>query len=129
MAAFDFPNHTMTTLFPKGDSFKFGRGYEFASKPQLPLQRKFQLHFNAVRWYFNSNGTIDLTTDPANNAGRLCAFYEAHMTYTVFTYAHPQYGTLNARFSSDDVFQIPKTREGGSGVTDSFTITVVEQPL
>lgn len=129
METFNFPNHTMTTVFPRGDSFRFGRGYEFASKPQLPLQRRFKLHFNGVIWYLNSNGTVNTTTDSPNNAGRLVEFYEAHQTFEPFTYVHPQYGSLTVRFAADEVFSLPKSREGGSGMTESFEITLVEQPL
>ena len=129
MAVFDFPNHTMTTTFPRGDSFKFGRGYEFASKPQLPLQRRFKLHFNGVVWYFNSNGTVNASTDLPNNAARLTAFYETHQSFEPFTYVHPLYGSLTVRFAADAPLDLPKSKEGGSGMTDSFEVVLVEQPL
>jgi len=129
LQTFDFHNHTPTTTYPKGDGFKFGGGYEFAAKPQLPLQRRFRLHFSGVVWYVNTNGTIDYVTDPANNAGRLMQFYEDHLSYEPFLYTHPVYGTVTVRFAPDVPLEIPKSQPGGSGMTDSFEVTLVEQPL
>lgn len=129
MEDFNFPFHTQTTIYPRGTSFKFGGGYEFSAKPLLPLQRRFKLYFNGVVWYLNNNASVDRATNPTNNAALLMDFYERHLWHKPFRYQHPVHGQVVVKFAADEAFQIPKSREGGSGMTEPFEITLVEQPL
>lgn len=129
METFNFPNHTPTHVYPKGDAFQFGRGYEHSVAPQEPLQRRFTLHFNALIWYKAGNGLYNETIDPENNALAFDSFYRRHRTHKKFIYPHLVYGLMFCKFASDVPFEMPKSLEGGHGVTDGFTVTLVEQPL
>lgn len=125
LETFPFVNHTPTHAYPKGDSFKFGKGYEFSSSPQLPLQRRFKLKFNALIWY----GPTDNTTDAVNNAKNFDEFYARNLTHKKFNYVHPVFGTLIVKFAPDIPFEMPSSLPGANGVTEGFEITLVEQPL
>lgn len=130
METFDFPFHVPTHSYPKGDSFKFGRGYEFSAAPQLPIQRRFRLHFNTMLWYFNeSTGEIDGSVEPQTNIKVLIDFYELHMTHKKFIYPHQVFGNLIVKFATDAPFEVPKGMEGGSGAVEPFELVLVEQPL
>lgn len=129
METFPFVNHTPRHAYPRGDAFQFGRGYTFAAKPQQPVQRKIILSFQALIWYKNTAGTAFVNDiDPENNALAFDEFYRRHLTYKSFIYNHDVYGALEVKFAADAPFEMPKTREGGAGVTESFEITLVEQP-
>lgn len=127
--AFPFVNHTPTHAYPKGDSFQFGGGYEFAAAPLLPIQKRFKLHFKALKWYVNDSGTPVNNIDIPNNALAFDEFYRAHLTHIAFNYTHEVFGTILVKFSSDSPFEMPRTLEGGMGVTDEFDVTLVEQPV
>lgn len=127
MQTFDFPFHTLSTSYPKGDSFKFGRGYEFSAAPQLPVQRRFQLSFELIQWFLDDAGEIDATIQPQLNALALDEFYRFHYTHRAFIYPHPVYGNLTVKFASDAPFQMPKSLVGGNGATDRFELVFVEQ--
>jgi hypothetical protein len=131
MDTFSFPYHTPTHTYPRGDAVQFGRGYQFNAKPQLPFQRTFRLHFNAMKWFLNTDGTVDRTTHPEYNMQCLLDFFEAHDTSQAFIYPHPIYGNLTVKFSSDQQVEVPATIESstGNGVTEAFDLFVVEQPL
>ena len=125
---FPFPNHTCTWAYPKGDSFQFGKGYEFSAAPQLPLQRKFKLKFKAMIWHKDETGTPVSSIDPENNILAFDEFYREHLTHIAFYYQHEVYGQLLVKFSSEIPFEMPATLEGGAGVTEEFEINLVEQP-
>lgn len=127
METFDFPFHVPTHNYPKGDSFKFGRGYEFSAAPQEPVQRRFTLHFNALQWFFDEDGQADETIEPQMNALALDAFYRRHYTWKAFIYPHPVFGPLKVKFAADTPFEMPKGVEGGTGVTESFELVLIEQ--
>ncbi|AKU43549.1 hypothetical protein CPT_Seuss23 [Caulobacter phage Seuss] len=128
LEVFPFVNHTPRHVYPKGDAFQFGGGYVFAAKPQQ-VQRRIILSFQALIWYKNVAGTaFDSTIDPENNALNFDEFYRRHLTYKSFTYNHDVYGAMEVKFAADVPFEMPKTREGGVGVTESFEVTLVEQP-
>lgn len=125
METFNFPYHKTRTEYPVNSTpIQFGQSYSFASKPAGPPQRTFILNFKAMKWYINSNGTIDVTTNPTFNMGALDAFYAAHQLWDTFVYPHPIYGNLNVRFA--DPLKHPEVEEGGTGVTQSFEIKLIE---
>lgn len=125
---FDFGFHTPSWVYPKGDAFKFGRGYQFTIQPQDPLQRTFVLNFDAgLMWVIGDDGSIDATTEPTLNMKRLVDFYERHLTWKTFTYPHPVFGDIHVKFDADSPLNVPKPVTGGSGLTDSFTMQLVEQ--
>lgn len=128
MDTFNFPYHSVTHTYPKGDSVKFGKGYTFNAKPILPFQRVFRLHFNAMQWFLNSDGTLDHATNATYNIQALIDFFEAHDTSQAFTYIHPAYGPITVKFSADQTFEIPKTIDGAGGTTESLDLFLVEQP-
>lgn len=129
METFNFPFHTPTHTYPKGDAFRFGRGYEFTSAPQEPVQRRFTLHFKAMQWFLNDAGQAINTESPQLNMLALDEFYRRHYSHKKFIYPHPVYGNLYVKFAPDVPFDMPKSLVGGSGVTEEFTLTLVEQPL
>lgn len=130
METFSFPYHVPTHAYPKGDSFKFGRGYEFSSAPALPIQRRFKLFFNAMIWYFDAvTGAADNSTDPELNMMALMEFYERHLTHKKFIYEHEIFGTLIVKFASDVPFEVPKSIQNSGGVVEPFELVLVEQPL
>lgn len=128
MDRFDFPYHIVTHAYPKGDSFKFGRGYEFSS-PDGVVQRRFTLYFESIVWYFADDGTLDATINPQTNALAFDQFYVAHLTHKAFIYPHPVYGDVTVKFAADAPFEMPKSIKGGSGATEAFSVVLVEQPL
>lgn len=125
---FPFSMHTVTHTYPKGDSVKFGKGYEFNAKPLLPFQRTFHLYFSAMQWFFNADGSLDTTSNPSFNMGALVQFFEAHDYSQAFTYPHPIYGDITVKFAAGTAFEIPKSLPGGSGVTEPLQVDLVEQP-
>jgi hypothetical protein len=129
METFPFVNHVPTHVYPKGDSFRFGKGYEHSAAPQDPLQRRFTLSFNLLIWYRNGAGVFDATIDVENNALAMDEFYALHRSHKKFLYAHPVYGTIICKFAADAPFEMPRGLEGGSGATEGFSLVLVEQPL
>jgi hypothetical protein len=129
METFPFIHHVPTHTYPKGDSFKFGRGYEHSAAPQDPLQRRFTLAFDLLIWEKNGAGVYDATIEPATNALAFDEFYAEHRTHKKFIYVHPVYGSMICKFAADAPFTMPRGLKGGSGATDSFEVVLVEQPL
>lgn len=127
---FPFDVHTTTWSFPKGDGFKFGRGYSFSAGPQLPIQRTITLSFEAMLWLRDEDEEWSAEAEPLNlNIWALLKFYERHHTWKNFRYSHPILGELIVKFAPDSPLEIPKSRPGGSGATTDFTITLLEMPL
>lgn len=128
MDVFSFPYHVPTHIYPKGDSFKFGRGWEFTAKPQLPVQRRFKLSFSVMQWQFNpTTGLADATINPETNILALINFYEAHYTWDAFIYPHPVFGNITVKFAADAPFEVPKGLIGGTGAVEGFELILVEQ--
>ena len=128
MQTFPFINHVPTHAYPKGDSFKFGGGYEHSAAPQDPLQRRLKLSFSMLIWYKNDAGEYDATIDVENNALAMDNFYREHRTHKKFLYDHPVFGEMAVKFAADAPFEMPKGY-GGAGATESFELNLVEQPL
>jgi hypothetical protein len=108
---------------------KFGRGYEFSAAPQLPVQRRFTLHFETIQWFFDENGEADATIEPQLNALALDEFYREHYTWKSFIYPHPVFGDLVVKFAADSPFEMPKAIKGGTGATEPFELVLIEQSL
>lgn len=118
LATYAFPYHRVRHIYPPGDQQKFGRGYTYAVKPLLPLQRTFILTYPLMVWG-SSDANYDMQT--------LITFYETHELWDRFTYPHPQYGNLIVRFGAP--LQTPDSIPNGNGATDQFEVTLIEQPL
>lgn len=127
---FDFGGYVPSWNYPKGNSFKFGQGYTFAIKPQAPIQRVLKLSFQGgLVWFQNANGTINNTTQPTINMQRLCEFYDRHLTHVTFILPHPVWGNTYVKFDAENPFNVPPPVKGGSGVTESFEMQLIEQVI
>lgn len=99
MDTFDFPFHTIGDEYPESSTkVRFGRGYEFASKPKGPDQLIFHLTVSPLFWWLDQTLNIDRSSNARGNAGALQDFYEAHLMYEPFLYQHPTRGLLTVRF-------------------------------
>lgn len=122
---FDFcPNSLVPELLPpEAPSGMSLNGWNFSAKPTIPYQRSWKVTLHGLRWYLNSNGTYDNTTDPTRNARRLEEFYAANQTWDSFTWAHPHEGALTVRFKSPVTVTAGMSRSGG--LVPAFEITLV----
>jgi hypothetical protein len=126
METFDFPYFTWTVRYPESSTkVKFGRGYEFASKPKGPDQVTYVLHFATMKFYESSPGVVDLNAQPKINIARLEAFYSQHKLYEKFTLPLPGKGNLVVRFNKPLEY---KVKENGQGTVDAFQLEVLTQP-
>lgn len=127
MAVFEFPYHKVRTIYPdSARRVQLGNSWEFTSAPNAPDQRTFELTFKGMKYFVNSNGTINKTTQKSLNVGALELFYQQHQTWKKFDYPHPVHGTLQVRFAAP--LDIPPGIEGGTGVVEDFQIKFIEQP-
>ena len=126
---FPFTYHETTTQWPKGNAFTFGKGWQFAAQPQLPLQRTFRLRFPVLQYFVDQYGNPDPTQNPAYNAYALVQFYQSVLTYQTFTYNHPLFCALNVRWSADQPFESPRVIPGGNGATEPLEIFLIEVPV
>jgi integrase len=46
------------------------------------VQRTFRLHFNAMQWMINTDGSVNYTANATTNIGALIQFYESVRTYS-----------------------------------------------
>ena len=99
------------------------RGWEFTAKPNIPYRPKFKVTLYGMRWYLNTDGTYDVTTNPTMNAARFRAFYLANRTWDAFNYAHESLGNLVCRFSSPPLF--PPGEQNGFGVIKTMEAVIV----
>jgi hypothetical protein len=128
---FNFPMHKVSTEYPESSiRIRYGKSYQFASKPVAPDERLFKLKFAAMQYYTTINEedeeVLDLEKNPQINMRVLELFYEAHRLYQVFIYPHPVIGNVNVRFSKPLV--VPEGRSGGFGVTEEFDVELIEVP-
>lgn len=127
MDTFDFPYHTCATEYPESSTrVKFGRSYDFATKPDSPDQRVFTLKFALLKYFVDGSDVIDLTPNPKWNLAVLEAFYAAHRTWDTFIYPHPVYGNLNVKFNKP--LKIPEGEIGGDGAVKDINLELIEQP-
>lgn len=126
METFDFPLFTWTVRYPESSAkVKFGRGYEFTSKPKGPDQVTYILHFAAMMFFVNSAGNVSTTTLPKINIAKLEAFYNVHKTYEKFILPLPGKGNLTVRFNKPLEY---KVKENGNGLVEPFQLEVLTQP-
>ena len=127
MDTFDFPFHKTRTQYPNsGDSMQLGNSYESVTKPSAPDQRLFVLNFAAMRYFHNSDGSVNNSVSPQVNYKKFQEFYEAHKLWDAFIYPHPVHGNLVVRFATP--LADPEGLTGGDGVTGPFEIQLREQP-
>ena len=136
MPNFDFPYHKVTDEYPESSIvLRFGRGYQFASKPRGPDQLIFHLEFPVMYWYFNGT-TIDRTVKPQLNFAFLQDFYESVRMYDTFTYTHPSRGVQTVRFQkplppvkgiTNAVIYEPTISRTRHAI-DAFNIDLIQQP-
>ncbi|WP_246806995.1 hypothetical protein [Ensifer sp. ENS04] len=126
METFDFPYFTWTVRYPESSTkVRFGRGYEFASKPKGPDQVTYILHFKTMKFFEASPGVVSTTIQPKINIARLEAFYNAHLLYEKFVVNIPGKGNLTVRFAKPLEY---KVAENGQGTVEAFTMEVLTQP-
>lgn len=104
-----------------------GRGFQMALPPQAPTVRVFTVLFETMRYYYNTDGTLDLETEPELNFGRLEDWYRFFRTTRPFWYNHPVFGLVKVRFR--EPLQAPLGIPGGLGLLQSFSIQLVEDPF
>ena len=124
-----FPSiyHAERTSYPQNSPvIQLGGSYVFTSRPVGPPQRTFYLTFEAMRHFFNSDGTVDTESYPEFNLGTLEAFYEEVQLYASFKYVHPRYGQLICRFAKP--LDIPRPELGGFSVVKGVQVELIEVP-
>ncbi len=126
METFNFQFYVPTHKYPEGVQVQFGRGYSYASEPQLPLQRRFILNFNGLRWFKNGQGVWSSSPSPTMNILALDEFYARHRMDKRFILPHEVFGNLVVRFAAP--FEMPMGRQGGSGLTEPFQLQMLEHP-
>lgn len=126
METFTFMKHVLSVEYPESSAkIKFGRGYEFASRPIGPDQVTLTLSFKAMFFAFNPNGSYNLTWEPTINMALLENFYKEHRLYEKFIYPHPVEGNLTVRFDRPLQYKII---ENGNGQVEPFQIRLLTQP-
>lgn len=127
MAEFDFnfcrKTRVAETIAPEETTIKDFNGWDYTPRPTLPYRRKFKVTLDGLRWYFNSNGTIDYVTNPEYNAGVLESFYSAHRKHKPFNYQHEWLGLLELRF--ENPVNIPKAIPNSGGLIESFELMMI----
>lgn len=124
---FDFPYHTVETENPEsGFRGQFGNSYTFTSAPTAPDQRLFTLDFPAMKFFVDENNQVTDLVNPQYNMYALIKFYHNYKLHKTFTYNHPVYGPVLVKFQKP--LKEPKVMAGGFGVTESFTVQLVEVP-
>lgn len=123
--AFDFaPNsHVAEEIPPEELDAVSMNGWEFVAKPSVPYRPTFKLTMGGMRWR-KSGGSLDVSTDPLLNAGRLLFFYKQNRRHGVFTYAHEYLGTINCRFAAPVV--IPKALPNSNGLIADFELSLIQ---
>lgn len=125
---FDFPFHRVETSNPDtGTRVQLGGSYVFTAAPNSPDQRTFKLFFPAMKFYTDNNGDLDSAIEPQKNMLALIEFYAEHKLHKSFLYDHPVHGEVTVKFRTP--LTEPKGIPGGTGVTESFEVELMEIPL
>lgn len=127
MQTYTFDKYVLETEYPEsGARVRFGRGYEFASRPRGPDQVEYVLHYEAMFFYFLTNSTtLDLTKNTTINMALMEQFYQNHKLYEPFVFPHPSKGNLTVRFREPLKFKVVK---GGRGQVEPFSVRLIQQP-
>lgn len=126
MDTFNFPYHTLGVKYPESSAkLTFGRGWEFASKPQGPDQLNYMLNFDFMMFFELAPNLYDEDINPEVNMRKLELFYQKHRLYEKFYYPHPVEGNIIVRFQKPLEYVIKK---GGLGSVEPFSITLTTQP-
>lgn len=126
MQTFSFLKHVPEIVYPESSArVKFGRGYQFASRPRGPDQINYVLHFTAMFFWESAPGVFDTSINPTINMAKLIEFYEEHRLYEPFIYPLAGFGDKTVRFDEPLKF---KMKENGRGQTDPFQIKLILQP-
>lgn len=128
MQTFNFPYHLWSMDYPEtGLRVQFGNNYTFATGPDAAPARVFTLYFTGFKFFTNTDGSIDKTTNAAvNNIATLDDFYAAHLLHESFVYPHVVYGDVICKFNKP--FRMPKGIKAGNGVVEDFELELIEQP-
>lgn len=125
METFNYPYHKTSTRNPESSGrVQFGNSYVFTSEPVAPDQRVFRLDFSGLKYYLDQNDDVDPSINPELNMKSLIDFYGRHKLHKSFLYTHPVHGVVEVRFNAP--LEEPTTRVGGSGVTEAFTVELIE---
>jgi hypothetical protein len=126
METFDWPLFTWTVRYPESSSkVKFGRGYEFASKPKGPDQVTYILHFKTMKFFESSPGVVSTTVMPKINIARLEEFYNRVKLYEKFILPIPGKGNLTVRLVKPLEYKVV---EDGQGTVEPFQLEFLTQP-
>jgi hypothetical protein len=123
---FDFApgKHSAQEVPPEEPSVTSFNGWEFTARPGIPYRRKFRLKLAGLVWYLDSSGTtLDISTDPTMNAGRLLEFYKLNRTWDTFTYPHEYLGDLTCRFAHP--VEIPLAIPNSFGRVPEFELMLI----
>ena len=125
METFNYPYHKTSTRNPESSGrIQFGNSYVFTSEPVAPDQRVFRLDFAGMKYYLDEHDAVEATTNSQFNMKSLIDFYGRHKLHKSFLYNHPVHGLKEVRFNIP--LEEPTAREGGSGVTEAFTVELIE---
>lgn len=125
MDIFNFPLHKREYKYlNNSDTIQLGKGYSFVAKPRSPMLKEFILAFTGFRYYFDSLGKIDYTTNAnKDNIAALTTFYEKKGTWDSFIYKDEQFGDVKVRFKQP--MEVPQTM-GKKAVVGDFQIILSE---
>ncbi|MGN6820276.1 MAG: hypothetical protein ACTHJR_16555 [Sphingomonas sp.] len=126
METFNFcPNTQVVTNLPPDPVQAISmNGWTFTAKPTVPYQKKFKVKLFGLRWYLQSSGLYDTTTNPTINARLLEQFYERNGVWNPFTWTHPHLGSLTVRFNQP--VNVPESLENSNGLIDAFEIQMID---
>lgn len=125
MAEFDFcsGSRVIKEIGPEEPGVVSMNGWDFTARPVHPYRRTFIVKVYGMRWYVNTDGTYDYTTDPTHNAARLLNFYKDNRLFGTFDLDHPNYGIVVCRFKS--VVNIEPAIPNSDGEIDPFEVNLL----
>lgn len=99
-------------------------GWSYHPAPNLPFRPSYRVMLDGLTWYQNTDGTLDLTTSPETNAGRLEQFYRGHRLHKPFLFNHEYLGGILMRFSTP--VSVPMGLIQSGGLIDRFEINMIQ---
>lgn len=97
-------------------------GWDFSVRPVLPYRRSFVVTLYGLRWSLGI-GTLDLSGNHGNNAGRLLKFYRDHRLYKSFLLNHEYLGPIECRFMQP--VNIEPALVNSGGLIEALDISMV----